>query len=228
MAGRDGFGAPSSAPNDASPADDYQTSPDDGDRAQAPSSRDGQSASRADFPPSSSRNDSGRNDFGSDYDSDQALQGSDGGLSSSGPRRDSRDDVGVHTDSDGYDPDSASNAPPRTSGAADQDLQSPSAGTLGRGGLDPGDDANLSDNELDAQRKPAGATDDYADPRASCSASVNLSNRLVLTRVLQPVACLPFRDALAIRMICRIVLVRFFIASKPRRIQISLMLSACR
>ncbi|KAG0667676.1 hypothetical protein C6P46_000213 [Rhodotorula mucilaginosa] len=170
MAGRDGFGAPSSAPNDASPADDYQTSPDDGDRAQAPSSRDGQSASRADFPPSSSRNDSGRNDFGSDYDSDQALQGSDGGLSSSGPRRDSRDDVGVHTDSDGYDPDSASNAPPRTSGAADQDLQSPSAGTLGRGGLDPGDDANLSDNELDAQRKPAGATDDYADPPGGMSA----------------------------------------------------------
>jgi hypothetical protein len=34
-----------------------------------------------------------------DYDSDQALQGSDGGLSSSGPRRDSRDDVGVHTGS---------------------------------------------------------------------------------------------------------------------------------
>ncbi|KWU44264.1 hypothetical protein RHOSPDRAFT_34279 [Rhodotorula sp. JG-1b] len=172
MTGRDEFSAASSARNDASPGgDDYQAPLDDGDGYRAPPSlsRDGQGASRADFPPSSSRDGPGRND--SDYDSDQALQDSDGGLSSSGPRRDSHHDVGVHTDSDGYDPDSASNASRGgTSDAAEQDLQSPSAGTLGRGGMDPRDDANLSDNELDSQRKSAGAADDYADPPGSMSA----------------------------------------------------------
>ena len=160
MTGRDGFSAASSAQNDASPGgDDYQASPGDGDgdRAQAPSFRDGPSASRADFSPASSRNDPGRDDFGSDYDSDQALQDSDGGLSSSGPRQNSRDDVGVHTDSDGDDPDSASNAlRGGTSDAANQDSPSVSAGTPGQGGMDSRDDPNLSDHELDTQRKSAG------------------------------------------------------------------------